>query len=54
MFARNNHELAVAAGVEPTAEIARFGDFKRDPIDVAAAGAHLDDAVRLMNEVGWR
>ena len=50
---RNNHELPVAPGVRPTGEIARFGPFKRDPIDVEGAGRHLRDALRLMNEVGW-
>ena len=25
-----------------------------DPIDVARAGAHLEEAVRLMNDVGWK
>jgi iron(III) transport system substrate-binding protein len=53
VFARSNHEFGVAADVESTPEIERFGDFKRDPIDVEGAGAHLEDAVRLMNEVGW-
>ena len=53
VFAQNNHEFAAVGGAEPSAEIARFGDFKRDPIDVAAAGARLDDALRLMDEVGW-
>jgi iron(III) transport system substrate-binding protein len=53
VFAQNNHEFGVAEGVEPTREIARFGDFKRDPIDVEGAGRRLEDAVRLMNEVGW-
>jgi iron(III) transport system substrate-binding protein len=53
VFARNNHEFAVAPGVRPTPQIARFGSFKRDPIDVAGAGRHLSEAVRLMNEVGW-
>jgi iron(III) transport system substrate-binding protein len=53
VFAGNNHELAVDPEVSPTKEIARFGRFKRDPIDVEAAGARLDEAVRLMNEVGW-
>jgi len=43
VFERNNHEFAVAGCCE----------FKRDPIDVEAAGARLDDAVRLMDEVGW-
>jgi iron(III) transport system substrate-binding protein len=54
VFARNNHEFGVDPDVEPTPEIARFGRFKRDPIDVAGAGRHLADAVRLMNQVGWR
>src|SRR4051812_48177865 len=53
VFARNNHEFAVDPDVKPTAQIARFGSFKRDPIDVAGAGRHLSEAVRLMNEVGW-
>jgi iron(III) transport system substrate-binding protein len=54
VFAQNNHEFGVDPDVEPTPEIARFGRFKRDPIDVAGAGRHLDDAVRLMNQVGWK
>ncbi|HEX2161117.1 MAG TPA: extracellular solute-binding protein [Thermoleophilaceae bacterium] len=53
VLAANNHEFAVDPGVEPTDEIAQFGRFKRDPIDVAGAGSHLGDAVRLMNQVGW-
>jgi iron(III) transport system substrate-binding protein len=53
VFVRNNQEFAVHPGVPPTPEIARFGSFKRDPIDVRRAGAHLEEAVRLMNEVGW-
>ena len=27
--------------------------FKRDPIDVQGAGEHLEDALLLMEEVGW-
>jgi iron(III) transport system substrate-binding protein len=53
VFANNNHEFGVDPGVRTTKEIAQFGSFKRDPIDVAGAGAHLDDAVRMMNQVGW-
>ncbi len=52
-FARNNDEFAVTRGVPPGPEIARFGDFKRDPIDVQGAGRHLEDAVQMMNDVGW-
>ncbi len=53
VFASNNHEFGVDPDVKSTKEISQFGTFKRDPISVAGAGEHLDDAVRLMNQVGW-
>jgi iron(III) transport system substrate-binding protein len=53
VFAQNNHEFPVVEGARPSREIARFGDFKRDPIDVDGAGAHLGEALNLMDEVGW-
>src|SRR4051812_32058413 len=53
VFAHNNKEFAVDPQVAAAKEIARFGRFKRDPIDVARAGEHLGDAVKLMSEVGW-
>jgi iron(III) transport system substrate-binding protein len=43
VFEANNHEFPVRGAT----------DFKRDPIDVAGAGARLDEALRLMDEVGW-
>jgi iron(III) transport system substrate-binding protein len=54
VLAENNHEFAVDPEIDPTPEIAQFGTFKRDPIDVSGAGEHQDDAVRLMNQVGWK
>ena len=53
VFARSNHEYGVGNDVEPTEEIARFGTFKQDPIDVAKAGGRLDEALRLMSSLGW-
>jgi len=53
VFAANNHEFPAGDPTDTTPEITQFGDFKRDPIDVAAAGGRLDDAVRMMSEVGW-
>jgi iron(III) transport system substrate-binding protein len=53
VFAQNNHEFPVVKGAAPSKEIAQFGTFKRDPIDVARAGEHLDEALKLMDEVGW-
>ena len=43
VFSDNNHEFPVTGELE----------FKADPIDVEQAGARLDDAVNLMDEVGW-
>src|SRR5918999_999538 len=43
VFSDNNHEFAVTGELE----------FKADPIDVEQAGARLDDAVNVMDEVGW-
>ena len=53
VFAQNNHEFPVVKGARPSREIAQFGDFKRDPIDVAGSGEHLEEALNLMDEVGW-
>src|SRR3954453_11684627 len=53
VFVRNNKEFPVDPAIRPAPEISRFGPFKRDPIDVRRAGQHLEEAVRLMNEVGW-
>jgi iron(III) transport system substrate-binding protein len=44
VFVENNHEFSVRGGGT---------EFKRDPIDVEGAGAHLDEALGLMDEVGW-
>jgi iron(III) transport system substrate-binding protein len=53
LFAENNHEYPAVAGVKPDPVMARFGTFKRDMIDVVGAGPLLDDALKLMDEVGW-
>jgi iron(III) transport system substrate-binding protein len=43
VFSDNNHEFPVSEEL----------DFKADPINVERAGARLDDALNLMDEVGW-
>ena len=53
VFAQNNHEFPVVEGARASDEIEEFGDFKRDPIDVDRAGARLDEALNLMDQVGW-
>jgi iron(III) transport system substrate-binding protein len=53
IFVRNNHEYPAVSGVKPDPVMARFGTFRRDMISVAGAGPLLDDALKLMDEVGW-
>jgi iron(III) transport system substrate-binding protein len=53
VFAQNNHEFPAVGDAQPSKEIARFGTFKRDPIDVDRAGPRLDEALKLMDDVGW-
>jgi iron(III) transport system substrate-binding protein len=53
LFARNNKEFPVVRGVKASPEIERFGPFKRDTIDVDGAGRRLEEALRLMEAVGW-
>lgn len=53
VFAHNNEEFAVDPRVASPPALRRFGRFKQDPIDVAAAGRRLDEALRLMEAVGW-
>jgi iron(III) transport system substrate-binding protein len=43
VFSDNSHEFPVSEELE----------FEADPIDVEQAGARLDDALNLMDEVGW-
>jgi iron(III) transport system substrate-binding protein len=49
-----NSELAANPAVPPAPHIREWADVKRDPIDVAAAGRLLPDAIRMMQEVGWK
>jgi iron(III) transport system substrate-binding protein len=49
-----NSELAANPAVPPPAHIRDWADVKRDPIDVEAAGRLLPDAIRMMQEVGWK
>jgi iron(III) transport system substrate-binding protein len=49
-----NGELAVARDVPPAPQIRDWAGVRKDPIDVARAGALLPDAVALMQDVGWR
>ncbi len=54
MFAETNSEFPANSKAELPPQIAEWRGFKIDPIDVTRGAELQDDAVDLMNDVGWR
>ena len=48
-----NGEFPTNADVPPAEHIRDWAGVKVDPMDVAGAGAHQEDAIALMADVGW-
>jgi iron(III) transport system substrate-binding protein len=54
-FANGNNEWPVVrSAVISNPELAALGDFKRDPLSVAALGKNVAAAQRIVDRVGWR
>ncbi len=54
-FAEGNNEYPVVEGVAPDdPALAKVGDFKADPINVAAYGDNQPLAQRIFDRVGWK
>ncbi len=53
-FAELNQEYPANPNVKPSAEVASWGEFKADNINVAAAGRLQGEAIRLMDRAGYR
>ena len=49
-----NGEFAANPDVPPAEHLREWADVKTDPIDVQRAGPALEQAVALMQRVGWR
>ncbi|MEK0361873.1 MULTISPECIES: extracellular solute-binding protein [unclassified Pseudomonas] len=54
IFAGTNMEFPANPNVEPSAEVAAWGDFKADTIPVEVAGKRQAEAIMLMDRAGWR
>ena len=53
-YAEGNHEYPVKAGVEISALLRSFGEFKTDTLNLSVLGENNAAAVKLMDRVGWR
>ena len=54
MFAGLNHEYPVNPGVAPSEQVAAWGEFAAQPINVSVAGERQREAVMLMDRMGYR
>jgi iron(III) transport system substrate-binding protein len=54
IFAEQNYEYPVVAGVQPSQVIKNFGEFKADTLNVARYGENNPLAVQIMDKVGWK
>jgi iron(III) transport system substrate-binding protein len=54
IFADANNEFPVRGDVPPADVVAAWGDFKADPISVAALGKNNAEAVKVMDRAEWR
>lgn len=53
-YANANYEYPVNVNVEPSELLKSFGTFKSQEIDLSVLGALNADAVKLLNEAGWK
>jgi iron(III) transport system substrate-binding protein len=53
-FAEANYEFPVNPTVEPSELLASWGEFKEQDIKMSELGKYNADALKMMNEVGWK
>ncbi|WP_028241712.1 extracellular solute-binding protein [Stutzerimonas azotifigens] len=54
IFAGTNQEYPANPAVQPSEEVAAWGEFKADTIPVEVAGKRQAEAIMLMDRAGWR
>ncbi len=54
VFADQNNEYPVIAGLQPSPQTQGFGDFKADDLNIAILGENNPTAVRIFDRVGWQ
>ncbi|OMP67379.1 Fe(3+) ABC transporter substrate-binding protein [Domibacillus epiphyticus] len=53
-FSEANYEFPVNPAVEPSELLASWGEFKAQDINMSELGKYNADALKMMNEVGWK
>lgn len=53
-FAESNYEYPVNPRIEPSDLLQSWGEFKEQGMNLSVLGDHNMDAIKIMNEVGWK
>jgi iron(III) transport system substrate-binding protein len=53
-FADVNHEYPVNPAIQPHPTLAEFGEFKQDTLNASTYGENAAEAVKLMDQAGWK
>ncbi|WP_254434241.1 Fe(3+) ABC transporter substrate-binding protein [Halobacillus sp. Marseille-Q1614] len=53
-FAEANYEYPVNENVEPADTLKEWGDFKEQDLNLSELGENNSEAIKIMNEVGWK
>lgn len=53
-YAHVNNEYPVVEGIAPPKSLAKFGDFKSDDVSLSVLGENNRQAVKLMDQAGWK
>jgi iron(III) transport system substrate-binding protein len=53
-FARSNNEYPVVPGVALDTVVAGFGKFKEDKVSATAIGKNTAQAIKILNQAGWK
>lgn len=53
-FSSTNYEYPVNPAVEPAEVLSSWGNFKEQELDLTELGENNEQAIKIMNEVGWK
>ena len=54
LYINTSHEYPVNPLVEPSNIVKKWGDFKRDSLDLNLLGKYREDAIKIFDKTGWK
>ena len=54
LYINTSHEYPVNPSVQPSNIVKKWGDFKRDSLDLNLLGKYRKDAIKIFDKTGWK